>query len=106
MEQLILDFLGPSAGIPMTIAAMLVWWQRRSVRKWHLVALIVLTAIGLVGFYAALIAGMAQSQKLPAPVIMALFHVTAWLSVGCATGFSAGFLILRFGRFDQLDIKD
>lgn len=53
MEQLILDFLGPVAGVPMALAALRVWWKRRVIRRGHVVALVGLTAVGLAGFTVA-----------------------------------------------------
>lgn len=99
MEQLIIDFLGPVAGIPMVIVALLVWWQRRAVRKWHVWALIALTAIGLVGFFAVWIFGM--GHRIPERLVMPLLHVTAWLTVGSAGGFTVAFWVLWFGQFDR-----
>lgn len=99
MEQLILDFLGPAAGIPMALAALLVWWQRRAIRKAHVVWLVVLTALGLAGFFAVWLAGMARG--LPAPLVMPLLHATGWLTVGGAAGFTVAFWVLWSGRFER-----
>jgi len=99
MEQLILDFLGPAAGVPMVIAALLVCWRRRSIRKGHVLALVGLTGIGLVGFFAALIA--AWGRRLPDPLVMPLLNVTAWLTVGAAAGFTVAFWVVWSGRFQR-----
>jgi hypothetical protein len=99
MEQIIMDFLGPVAGIPMVLTAMLVWWQRRAVRKWHVVVFVVLAAIGLVGFFAVWIAAM--GHRMPEWLVMPLLHATAWLTVGSAGGFTVAFWVLWFGRFDR-----
>jgi|GEM_PF-3591819 len=94
MEQLILDFLGPAAGIPMAIMALLVWWQRHAIRKWHVYALIALTAIGLVGFFIVFFAGW--GHRLPDALVMPLLHATAWLCVGGAAGFTVAFWVIWF----------
>lgn len=90
MDQLIMDFLGPVAGIPMAIGALLAWWQRRTLRKAHVVALVVLAAAGLVGFFVVLVAGM--GHRMPAPLVMPLLHVTAWMTVFCRRCFYGGVL--------------
>ncbi|MBX9903252.1 MAG: hypothetical protein K2Y31_02765 [Burkholderiales bacterium] len=101
MEQLILDFLGPAAAIPMVIVALLVWRRRHAVRKGHLLALVALTAIGLVGFFAALLA--AWGRSLPESLVMPLLHATAWLTVGAAAGFTVAFWVLWLRRFEKTD---
>lgn len=104
MEQLILEFLGPVACIPLFTVALLVWWQRRAVRKWYVIAFVVLTAAGLVGFFAVWIAGM--GHRLPDPLVMPLLHATAWLTVGSAGGFTVAFWLVWFGRFDRSEYRD
>lgn len=96
MDQLILDFLGPAAGIPMAIGALLAWWQRRALRKGHIVALVVLAAIGLAGFFVVLVAGM--GHRMPALLVMPLLHVTAWMMVFAAGAFTVAFWVLWFRR--------
>jgi len=94
-----MDFLGPVAGIPMALTALLVWWQRRAVRKWHVWTFIALTAIGLVGFFAVWIFGM--GRRIPEPLVMPLMHATAWLCVVGAAGFTVAFWVLWFGQSDR-----
>lgn len=96
MDQLILDFLGPVAGIPMALAALWVWLKRRAIGKAHVVSLVVLTAVGLTGFLASLLA--AWGRHLPESLVMPLLHVTAWMTAGGAAGFTVAFWLLWFGR--------
>lgn len=94
-----MDFLGPVAGVPMAIMALLVWWRRGALRKGHVWLLIAMTAIGLVGFFVVLVAGM--GHRIPDRLVMPLLHVTAWLTAGGAAGFTVAFWVLWFRRSEE-----
>jgi hypothetical protein len=99
MHELLLVVLGPFAGVSIAFVSLIVWRARRSLRPRHVFLLVVLSALGLAGFYITFVAALAG--KLSSPVTMwVLLLTTAAVSVGCGASVLWATALLRFGHSD------
>ena len=95
MEGFILDFLGPSTNWVLGLSFAAVVLARNKIRKRHLLALVIVTVVAFISFFALLLWGVAGYEgKKSVTFLQTVLKVLAGVVVGCgaAVGFS---LILK-----------
>lgn len=97
MQQLLFVILGPFAGIAVAFVALIVWRMRKRLRPAHVFLLVMLSALGLVGCYGALVAGL-SGRLGSSELVMALMYASAALAVGCGSSVLFATVLLMAGH--------
>lgn len=98
MDAFILDFLGPYTKWVMAFSLGLVVIMRKSIRKRHIVALLVATVLSFIAFFLFLLWGFVRYDGTqPLELYHAGLRVMAGIGVGCGAAIGYCFILKSLG---------
>lgn len=98
MEKFILDVLGPYATAFFLVPLVVVVVLRHAIRKRHIVALVAACVLGFLGFFAALLWGIAAYDGMQAVgPYQGFLRVLAGVAVASGAAVGYAFILKSFG---------
>jgi hypothetical protein len=98
MEGIILAFLGPYTKLVLALSLGLVVVMRKSIRKPHIVALLVITVVTFIAFFAFLLWGFTWHDGTKSVMLYQfVLGLMAAVVVGCGSAVGFYFILMSLG---------